>query len=83
MLTQGGLAEHDQPVKNPLKYSTTAGNRTRATGKTDSEIHSLSHWAIMTQAMERTEWDTFILPLSYHVPGVTGKTDSDIHSFSH
>jgi len=44
-LAQGGLAECDQPGKNPLKYSAVAGNRTRAMGRTDSE---LSHWAIMT-----------------------------------
>ena len=31
--------------KNPLKYSAVAGNRTRATGRTDSELF---HWAIMT-----------------------------------
>ena len=44
-LAQDGLAECDQPEKNPLKYSAVAGNWTRATGRTDSE---LSHWAIMT-----------------------------------
>jgi len=44
-LAQDGLAECDQPEKNPLKYSEVAGNWTRATGRTDSE---LSHWAIMT-----------------------------------
>jgi len=32
------------PRQNPLKYS---GNWTRATGRTDSEIHSFSHWPIM------------------------------------
>ena len=44
-LAQDGLAECDQPGKNPLKYSAMAGNWTRATGKTDRE---LSHRAIMT-----------------------------------
>ena len=44
-LDQDGLAECDQPGKIPLKYSAMAGNWTRATGRTDSE---LSHWAIMT-----------------------------------
>ena len=44
-LAQDGLAECDQSEKNPLKYSAMAGNWTRATGRTDSE---LSHWAIMT-----------------------------------
>ena len=39
------LWECDQPGKNPLKYSAVAGNRTRATGRTDSELF---HWAIMT-----------------------------------
>jgi len=42
---QDGLAECDQPGKNPLKYSAVAGNWTRATGRTDNE---LSHLAIMT-----------------------------------
>jgi len=32
------LWECDQPGKNPLKYSAAAGNRTRATGRTDSEL---------------------------------------------
>ena len=44
-LAQDGLAEYDQPGKNPLKYSAVAGNWTRATGSTDRE---LAHWAIMT-----------------------------------
>jgi len=47
-LAQDGLAECDQPGKNSSKYSAVAGNRTRATGRTDSER---SHWAIMT------DWD--------------------------
>jgi len=34
--------------KNPLKYTAPSGNWTRATERTDSEIHSFSHWAIMT-----------------------------------
>ena len=44
-LAQDGLAECDQPGKNPLKYSAVAGNWTRATGRTDSELF---HWAIVT-----------------------------------
>ena len=51
-LAQDGLAECDQPGKNPLKYSSMAGNWTRATGRTDSE---LSHWAIMTDRW-RSNW---------------------------
>jgi len=44
--TVASTADHsDQPGKNPLKYSAVAGNWTRATGRTASE---LSHWAIMT-----------------------------------
>ena len=38
MLAQDGLAECDQPGKNPLEYSTTAAKWTRVTGRTDSEI---------------------------------------------
>ena len=46
---QDGLAECDQPEKNLLKYSAVAGNWTRATGgRTDSEIHLFTHWAIVT-----------------------------------
>ena len=42
-LTQDGLAECDQPGKNPLKYSTMTGNKTRATGgQTVRSIHSLT-----------------------------------------
>jgi len=36
-----------QSVKYPLKYSAMAGNWTWATGRTDSEIHLFSHWAIV------------------------------------
>jgi len=53
MLAQDGLVECDQPGKNPLKYSATAGNWTRDTGRTDSEIHSFFRWAIVTWVMER------------------------------
>ena len=49
MLTEAGLAECDQPGKSRLKYSAMAGNWTRATGRTDSEIHSFCHGAIMTR----------------------------------
>ena len=46
------LWECNQPGKNPLKYSAVAGNRTRATGRTDSELF---HWAIMTRSQELCE----------------------------
>jgi len=48
------LTECGQPQKNPLKYSTMTRNWTRATGKTDSDVHSFSHWAIMTDGLEST-----------------------------
>ena len=51
-LAQDGLAECDQPKKNPLKYSAVAGNWTRATRRTNSE---LSHWAIMTDGKQHKE----------------------------
>jgi len=47
-LAQNVLAECDQSGKNLLKYSAMAGNWTRPTGRTDSEIHSFSHWPIVT-----------------------------------
>jgi len=48
--SSGGLADCDEPGKNPLKYSAVAGNWTRATVRTDSE---LSRWAIMTDCWVR------------------------------
>jgi len=44
----------DWPGKDPLQYSATVGNWTRAMERTDSEINSFSYWAIMTWAMKRT-----------------------------
>jgi len=37
-----------QPGKNSLKYSAMTGNWTRATKRTESEIHSFSYWTIIT-----------------------------------
>jgi len=37
-LAQNGLTQCDQPGKNPSKFSTIDGNRTRAMEKTHSEI---------------------------------------------
>ena len=56
--------------KNPFKHSAMAGNWTRATERTDSELqvilslsyHDLGH-------REDGQWDIFILPLSYHDSG--------------
>jgi len=45
---QDGLAECDQPGKDPRKYFVMAGNWMRVMERTDSEIHSFSHWTIMT-----------------------------------
>ena len=50
-LAQDELAECDQHCENRLEYSSMAGNGTRATVRTDSEIHSFSHRAIMTAAI--------------------------------
>jgi len=50
-------------------HSPTELSRARAMGRTDSEIHSFSQWAIMNPGQgEDRQWDTFILPLSYHEP---------------
>ena len=71
----GGLAECDQPGKNPLKYSTVAGNWTRATGRTDSEIHSFSYWAIMTRTTGRTDSKLCHWAI---MTRATGRTDSKL-----
>jgi len=54
--------------KNTVKYSATAGNWTRATGRIDSEIHSPTELSWPRQWEDR-QWNSFILPLSYHDPG--------------
>ena len=70
MLAQDGLPECDQPEKNSLEILRhDHGNWTRATERTDSEIHSFSHWAIMTGHGKDRQWYTFIFPLSYHDRG--------------
>jgi len=51
-LAQDGLAECDQPGKNPLKYSAMAGNWTGIEPgprreQTASEINWFSHWAVV------------------------------------
>jgi len=82
-LAQGGLAECDQPGINPLKYSATNGHCTRATGRTDSEIHWFPHRAIMIRATGRT--DSKIHSFSHWTIATraTGRTDCEVHSFSH
>jgi len=54
-----------------------------ATERTDSEIHSFCHWAIMTRAMEGT--DSEIPSFSYWaiITRATERTESEIPSFSH
>ena len=88
-LAQDGLAEFDQPGKNPLKYSAVAGNWTRATGRTDSELFhwaimtcatgrtdsELSHWAIMTRATGRTDSELSHWAI---MTRATGRTDSEL-----
>ena len=68
---------------NLLKYSAMARNWTRATGRTDSEIHSLYHWAIMTRATKRTDSEIHSLSHWAIMPRATERTDSEIHSLSH
>ena len=69
-LAEDDLAECGQSGKNPLKYSAMPRNWTREQWDTfilylslsyhdpdhreDSEIHSFSHWVIMTRATEGT-----------------------------
>jgi len=55
-LAQDGLMKCDQPGKIPWNTPpATVGYWTRVTGRTDSEMHSFSHCAIMTRARERTD----------------------------
>jgi len=55
----------------------------RATKKTDSAIHSFSHWAIMTRAMERTDSEIHSFSHWAIMTRATKRTDSEIHSFFH
>ena len=48
----------DQAGRNPLKYSITVGDWTRATGRTDSEINVFPHWAIMADSQSIT-WSDY------------------------
>jgi len=83
MLAQYGLAECDQPGKFRSEYSATAGNRPRATERTDSEIHSFSHWAIITRVTGRTDSEIHSFSHWAIMTLATGRTDREIHSFSH
>jgi len=74
-LAQDRLTECDQSGKNPLKYNTMAKNWTRATGRTDSEIHSFSHWAIMTRATGRTDSELSHWAI---MTRATGRADSEL-----
>jgi len=56
---------------------------TRATGRTDSEIHSFSHWVIMAWATERTDSEIHSFSHRVIMTRTTERTDSEIHSFSH
>ena len=51
--------------------------------RTDSEIHSFSHWAIMTRATERTDSEIHSFSHWAIMTRATERTDSEIHSFSH
>ena len=81
-LAQDGLAECDQPGKNPLKYAATAGHWTRATGRTDSETHSFSHWAIMTRAKGRTDSEIHSFSHWAIMTRAMERTESEIHWFT-
>ena len=71
-LAQDRLSECDQGAREKSLeiLCRGRGSWTRATERTDREIHSLSHWAIMTRATESTAIYMHI-PLSYrdHDPG--------------
>ena len=69
--------------KKSLKHSAMAGNWTRATERTDSEIYSFSYWAIMTRATGRTDSEMHSFSHRAIMTRATGRTDSEIHSFSH
>jgi len=60
-----------------------AGNWTRATERTDSEIHSFSDWAIMTRTVERTDSEIHSFSDWAIMTRATERTDNEIHSFSH
>ena len=54
-----------------------------ATEMTDSVIHSFSHWAIMTRAMERADSERHSFSHWAIMTRATERTDSEVHSFSH
>jgi len=68
--------------RGPDTFILPLATMTRATGSTDSEIHSFSHWLPWPGHGEDRQWDTFILSLSYHDSGME-RTDSEIHASSH
>jgi len=67
MLAQDGLAECDQPGKNPLKYSATVWELNPDHGEDRQWAISLSYHN--PGHGEDRQWDTCVLPLSYHNPG--------------
>jgi len=56
---------------------------TRATERTDSEIHSFSHWVIITRAIERTDSEIYSFSHWVIITRAIERTDSEIYSFSH
>ena len=59
------------------------GNWTRVTGRTQGEIHSFSHWAIMTRATGRTDSEIHSFSHWAIKTRATERTDSEIHPFAH
>ena len=82
-LAQVELAECDQLRKTFLKCSAMAGRWTRAMEKRASEIHSFSHWAIMTRATGKTDSEIHSFSQWGIKTWATERADSEIHSFSH
>jgi len=64
-------------------HSPTKLSWPEATERTDSEIYSFSHRAIMTLATERTDSEIHSFSHWAIMTRATGRTDSEIHSFFH
>ena len=73
----------DQPGKNPLKYPTMAGDRAQAMERTNGEMYSFSHRAIMTRAMEGTNSEIHSFSHWAIMTRAMERTNGEIYSFSH
>ena len=80
-LAQDGLAECQG--KLPKNTSPRLAEPGPQGGSTDSEIHSVSRWAITTRATERTDSEIHSFSHWATKTRATERADGEIHLFSH